>query len=267
MKKKIFSLLTGLSMIVLTGLLSIIPAQVCWAVPGNSLYVPEPGDTIYVDADSYSELLSTYNSSICYTNWTYYGVDPSLNTISNRGFNLIISSDGTQRVGAFTAFNDVVPDDAYATVSFNLEYNGVPYSGTLNVSDTTLNLLFITIYDRIVAFPVNAGFPLKEFYDSIDKKTDEIILALQGLNPDGSENPEMTVYYDFNGAISEKIIRALAQSEGVTLIYTFEYEGYTFRSTITSELAKEIMSPDIPWYGPCYIACNCPTEFVAVVAK
>ncbi len=98
----------------------------------------------------------------------------------------------------------------------------------------------------------------KAFYEEIEKKVKEIALASQGLSADGSPNPSRVVNYNTTGAISSKIIKALMNSEGVTLIYTFEYEGIIFRSVITSESARAMYSETIDWYGPCYVAIFCP---------
>ena len=105
----------------------------------------------------------------------------------------------------------------------------------------------------------------KAFYEEIEKKVKEIALASQGRSADGSPNPLKVVEYKTTGAISSKIIKALMNSEGVTLIYTFEYEGYVFTSAITSEMAAQIFIEGEDWYGPCYIAKHCPTVLVDVV--
>ena len=89
-------------------------------------------------------------------------------------------------------------------------------------------------------------------------------MAFRGLNPDGTVNATKTVEYVYNGAVSKNIIDKLAHADGVTLLYTFEYEGYVFTSVISSADAAKIFSTDIPWYGPCYIASNCPTVMVGV---
>ena len=94
---------------------------------------------------------------------------------------------------------------------------------------------------------------------------DTIGMMVRHINPDGTVNETKTVEYNYNYAINEKIIEKLAQADGVTLLYTFEYEGYVFTSAITSEDAAKIFSKDIPWYGPCYIAKHCPTVLVDVV--
>ena len=105
----------------------------------------------------------------------------------------------------------------------------------------------------------------KAFYEEIEKKVKEIALASQGLSADGSPNPLKVVEYKTTGAISSKIIKALMNSEGVTLIYTFEYEGIIFRSVITSESARAMYSETIDWYGPCYVAIFCPPVPIGLV--
>ena len=67
-----------------------------------------------------------------------------------------------------------------------------------------------------------------------------------------------------SGALSYRILSALAKTKGVTLIYSFEYKGIIFQSTITSELAAQAFSPDIEWYGPCFLAEHFPTIITGV---
>lgn len=67
-----------------------------------------------------------------------------------------------------------------------------------------------------------------------------------------------------SGALSYRILAALAKTKGVTLIYTYEYKGIIFQSTITSELAAAAFSPEIEWYGPCFLAEHFPTGIVGV---
>ncbi len=106
---------------------------------------------------------------------------------------------------------------------------------------------------------------VKSFYAGIDNTVNEIGLAMQGLNGDGSVNTNGIVEYKSNTAISPKIIKALMNAKNVTLIYTFEYQGIIFRSVITPEAAAAMYSETIEWYGPCYIAQNCPTVPVGLV--
>ncbi len=105
----------------------------------------------------------------------------------------------------------------------------------------------------------------KEFYEGIDNTVNEIGLAIQGLNADGSVNENRTVEYKTNSSVSSKIITAMIKAENVTLIYTFEYKGIIFSAFITPETAAAMYSQDINWYGPCYIAQYCPTVPIGFV--
>ena len=67
-----------------------------------------------------------------------------------------------------------------------------------------------------------------------------------------------------SGALSYRILAALAKTKGVTFIYSFEYKGIIFQSTITSELAAQAFSPEIEWYGPCFLAEHFPTIITGV---
>ena len=93
-------------------------------------------------------------------------------------------------------------------------------------------------------------------YQQIKDKADEVKLAAQGLNPDGSVNATKTVYYNAP-SISAEIIKALMNTEGVSFVVTYNFAGYEFTSTITSEKAREMYNPEIAWYGPAYIAQYC----------
>ena len=93
-------------------------------------------------------------------------------------------------------------------------------------------------------------------YQQIKDKADEVKLAAQGLNPDGSVNATKTVYYNAP-SVSAEIIKALMNTEGVSFVVTYNFAGYEFTSTITSEKAREMYNPEIAWYGPAYIAQYC----------
>lgn len=67
-------------------------------------------------------------------------------------------------------------------------------------------------------------------------------------------------------ALPGNIMAAMANSNGVTLKFTFWYEGFEFTTTITSEDAKRVFNPKVDWCGPCYLAENFPTVWTGKMA-
>ncbi len=114
---------------------------------------------------------------------------------------------------------------------------------------------FMDINDFAGFGPEANGFVAK-MYQQIKDKANEIGLAAQGLNADGSVNATKTVYYTAP-SVNAEIIKALMNAEGVTLVVTYTYEGFEFTSTITPEKARAMYREDITWYGPAYIAKFC----------
>ena len=100
-----------------------------------------------------------------------------------------------------------------------------------------------------------------QFYQHINDTANEIGLAAQGLNADGSVNETKTVFYSAPSVYSS-IIKAVMNAEGVTFFVTYEFDGYVFCSAITPEYAAEMYREDITWYGPAYIANHCPTVMI-----
>ena len=67
-------------------------------------------------------------------------------------------------------------------------------------------------------------------------------------------------------ALPGNIMAAMANSTGVTLKFTFWYEGFEFTTTITGEDAKKVYDPKVEWCGPCYLAENFPTVWTGKIA-
>jgi hypothetical protein len=256
MNKTISKILIGISAIFAAGVLSFVPGKTAKATvasyyPVTELYVIDPSNNI-----------TTINNC---ANWTFSNIDFTstsidTNAYSPTGQTVVVMIDGAEYACvAEIAFTSAIPDNATATVSFNFTYNGNNISRSVLLTKNAPNELSSDwVYG---SFSIDNT---SEFARSINAKVNDIDMAFKGLNPDGTVNETKTVEYNYNYAINEKIIEKLAQADGVTLLYTFEYEGYVFTSTITSEDAAKIFSKDIPWYGPCYIASNCPTVMVGV---
>ncbi len=104
-----------------------------------------------------------------------------------------------------------------------------------------------------------------KMYQQIKDKANEIGLAAQGLNADGSVNATKTVYYTAP-SVNAEIIKALMKADGVSLVVTYNFAGFEFVSTITPEKAREMYREDITWYGPAYIAKYCGATWTGKTA-
>lgn len=273
MNKKILTILTGVSALVVAGLLSFIPASVSRAAgpsmgPAPVTYeiyitdrsncvIPQSNTPAPSEAPAASPIYTTVPGTV---NWTYSNIEPSnLTAPASQAFEFEIRRDGTQGVYAYTSFRNNNNSSACGTASFSFTYSGTQYAGTID-------LFYAPCWQNAIEGEMEGFFEYippvnpaaNEFYAAIDNTVNAIGLAIQGFNADGTVNETRTVEYKSSGAISPKIIYALAHAENVTLIYTFEYEGIIFQSAITSEAAAAMYSPTIPWYGPCYIATFCP---------
>ncbi len=255
MNFKVSKIITGISALIIAGIISVAPANLVHA--GEATYA---NDNIHV---MNNQVLSQIPGSLHYS-YTGTTDTPIIHdmTIDNGvpGYNgqFIINSE--------IVFTNPIDSSGTCSVEFNFTYQGVAYYGIIN------------LYNQGNAFMTNLAHPYflssyadardlagpQAFARAINEKINDIDMAFKGLNPDGTVNETKTVEYNYNYAINEKIIEKLAQADGVTLLYTFEYEGYVFTSVITSEDAAKIFSKDIPWYGPCYIASNCPTVMIGV---
>ena len=255
MNRKLSKLLISVSAIITASALSFIPDITAKAVP-NVYYYQATTSTVQVQ-----DSLNTPDITNAVITWSIPGAN-SQSELGNADSQYVIFAIDADGYGVIAAVNfyDSITTTGTCTVSYSLSYLGTDYTGSLQLSSQD-NHDFTGSY-----FSYNSNFEdtSSEFTQSINNKICDIDMAFKGLNPDGTENPDKTVVYECKGAVNSRIISALAKSEGVTLLYTFEYEGYVFTSTITSEDAARIFSADIPWYGPCYIASNCPTVMVGV---
>ena len=276
MNKKFLSILTGVSALAVAGLLSIIPASVSHAAPSQA---PTTVTTIHVE-DSRSGYADPSGTPLetdvnCEFEYSYSGNATILGVDFDR-FHFIVN-DTTQTIqGDCTLLTSPDPNNFFSqgnTIggTFRFTYAASNYAASINTSVNptyggdggTFSFNETGDYEVHPSSPAAPGTPsgdpaAKEFNEAINNTVNEISLAILGLNADGTVNETRTVEYKSSGALSPKIIYALAHAENVTLIYTFEYEGIIFQSAITSEAAAAMYSPTIPWYGPCYIATFCP---------
>ena len=256
MNKTISKILIGISAIFAAGVLSFVPGKTAKA----AAYAFQPTtSTVEVVVDG------NYQSNItnATVNWSIPGVNPQtdhLNDADSQVIGIMIESGVGYAVIAQVVFDHSINVTGNCSVSYSFAYAGTNYSGTISL----INLSNYNFEGYITVYYSDLDNGGSEFSRAINAKVNDIDMAFRGLNPDGTINESKTVEYNYNGAINEKIIAKLAQAEGVTLLYTFEYQGYVFTSVISSEDAAKIFSQDIPWYGPCYIASNCPTVMVGV---
>lgn len=180
----------------------------------------------------------------------------------------------------FIVFVDFEPSEdpygASGSADFKFNYNGYSYSGTIP-------LIYRAGYQpngSIMFYTLDAFITLDEsFYDlsndyfaeespmsqEIASEINDIKLASNGLNPDGTVSANKTITIEGKGALNLNVMRTLANSDGVTVNYIYEFAGYKFMSTITSAGAASVFTEDIPWYGPCFLANNFPTAMIGVV--
>ena len=295
MNKKFLSILTGVSALAVAGLLSIIPSSVSHAAPSQA---PARVNTTIRVEDRRSGYAPNYASPRvtnvnCEFEYSYSGNATITDVHFDRdrfSFSVEDTNQTIQGECMLSANAGGFREGDTIGGTFRFTYDGLYYAASINDSVNPTcdgaggNFFFNETgnYEVLPASPSASGAPAspspsgtptapsenpgtpsddpaaKEFNEAINNTVNEIELAILGLNADGTVNESKTVEYKCRGAISPKIIYALAHAENVTLIYTFEYEGIIFQSAITSEAAAAMYSPTIPWYGPCYIATFCP---------
>lgn len=258
MNKKFLKFLTGFSAMAVAGVLSVIPT--------NSVFASQ---THFSDIWVWTEISDTEwsdeETALLSGNVTFTFPGSSSDIVEYNGMEVVKFLGYDYHLQGWIEFNTPITSGEECTAEFDFVFKDVQYTGCIPLelaSDD--NCYFYSPFLDINQF---RGVPgsVKELARSIDTKVDEIEKAAQGINIDGSENSQKVVIYNYNGAINYRIIQALAKTQGVTLLYTFEYEGYVFTSAITSEMAAQIFIEGEGWYGPCYIAKHCPTVLVDVV--
>lgn len=276
MNKKFLKILTGFSAMAVAGALSFVPAK---AVNAGTLLTSYSRDISIFDnngnpIENVNDTSANYETSIDLDYIWYWSSGYTQQSEAN-----VYLEASNQASEDFTV-RFSIPYNV-TDFSFNHYYSGrqsgpiASYSANGNIitiSGTTFegyfDVYFDVAYSGSAAEVPFANLSDKEtdvFYNSIKTTADDIIKAGQGINHDGSENPQKVVFYNCNGSINYRIIQALAKTQGVTLLYTFEYQGYVFTSAITSEMASQIFIEGEDWYGCCYIAKHCPTVPVDVV--
>ncbi len=271
MKKSILRILTGLSALAIAGLLSVVPSKTAEAD------APRVEGTYQISGvDIYTPTHTQIPASVTF-NYSSFASNPV--TVDRAEFFIVAIGGNPAEYQAEIHFNGGYNyvTDASGTCSFDFTYQGNRYLGTVTLNnqpdyDYRIYTDHLLLSSFLYIEPTNQLSPeelaqleaMLRFSNEINNKINEIGKAAQGLNADGSENPTKTVEYSCPGALDAGIMKAIANTPGVTFLYTYAYEGIVFRSTITSELAQKVISDDIPWYGPCFLAENFPTVIVGV---
>lgn len=281
MNNKFLKILTGFSAMAVAGVLSFVPATRAEAATAQqgysySVYLWEEGVDEHIDDFAYTTsidvddaihfLLSGRTLDEATANVYFY------QCAQNEDFTVSMTIPYEDVQLNFLHYYDGLsyyPDGTSApNENFVLGQNGI-YSGYYvngNIvtvyGNTSTGGCFDAVFEITFKSPKTAE---DLFSEEINTTVEDIVKAAQGINHDGSENPQKVVFYNCNGAVNYRIIQALAKTQGVTLLYTFEYQGYVFTSAITSEMAAQIFIEGEDWYGPCYIAKHCPTVLVDVV--
>jgi len=272
MNNKFLKILTGVSAIFLSTLLSnvTVHAEQNGTVDQGYSRTVQLRNALIVDDTSPDYLSSINLEYICYSaegnSFDNMTTNIWLDTGDTTSSDFIIAVAAPYNMSSFTFAHYYYERQSGPINHYEFEGKDILIFGT--TYEGYFDVYFTTVFsddepDGIPALE-NEDNTIKDFYISIDNTVNDIIKAASGLNHDGSENPQKVVFYNYNGAINYRIINALAKTQGVTLLYTFEYQGYVFTSAITSENAANIILENEDWYGSCYIAQNCPTALVGV---
>ncbi len=189
-------------------------------------------------------------------NYTWTGNESDTPTMH---YNLIINSNGSLYLDLGLNFANVQEASAASgTCTYDFTFQGKTYHSTVDMIPRAGErfIVFCGVVDPADG-NVTEGDPfVAQMYREINAKANEITLAAQGLNPDGSVNATKTVYYTAP-SVNAEIIKALMKADGVSFVVTYNFAGFEFTSTITPEMAREMFKEDIAWYGPAYIAQHC----------
>ncbi len=257
MKEKLSKILLGISAVIAAGFLCIL----------NSISAQAATDSLnHIDIytfDNASQSFSQISSIPATISITAQDVPGGTETYDHSGAFIFVYPDGKVEFGFEIIYTgNVTGYNLTSTTSYSFDFNGKNFTNTVTIhNDQGFNIGMF--YDTILTFDDNDS--LTAFGREIENTIDNIEKAIKGMNPDGSVNADGSVYYETPGAVNNTIIKAVADAKAnITLIYTYQYQGYVFQSRITPELAAKLYSENIPWCGPCYVASNCPTVMIGV---
>lgn len=176
---------------------------------------------------------------------------------SGSGAALFVDPDGSIGILLASLFTNNVLNEVI-TFDYSISYLGSTYTGSVSITaydeHDNLEIIYV-VYGNIGASGYGQAInDLKNLIGNISKDS-----TLTGEN--------RVVEFNEGTALPKSVISSLANSENVTLKFTFVYEGYEFCTTITSEDAKRVYDSKVEWAGPCYLANNFPTVWTGKTVK
>lgn len=251
----------SLKALILCGLASLMILTAVFASPVSVKAVPStlsgsitlPSVEIY---DSNSNLAAIINTPVQIDFEYPYGRDPY--TIDQYAFGLVPG----EFMYIYVNFDNTDPNVLNASdlqnviANYSFSYNGVSYSGP---TELTFYGGYAWAYYKWSDSGNDTGY---------GKVINDLKNQISNISNDSTLTGENRVI-EFNegDALPKSVIASLANSTGVTLKFTFVYEGYEFCTTITSEDAKRVYDSKVEWAGPCYLANNFPTVWTGKTVK
>ena len=152
--------------------------------------------------------------------------------------------------------NPIGDGEGHIYGTYDFDFAGKHYSGTVE--------LFQAGYDdeegAYAYYFIGIVTPSDSSATGYYKQINDLKDLISRISNDSTLTGDARVIeFNVGTALPKDVIKALANSDGVNLKFTFVYKGFEFCTTITSEDAKRIYNPEIEWYGPCFLAENCPT--------
>ena len=238
----------GLKALILGGLASLVLFAVIYASPIAAQAAPRTYNIVlYAEAtgDECGNGIISYDDSELY----FYGDEECC-----VGY-WMDTTDVAMQICAF-ARRDV---DASNSVPFSYSFTfaGSNYSGTVYltyVGDD--DYYFLGLISQEDSSATGYYKQINDLKDLISRISNDSTLT----------GDARVIEFNVGTALPKDVIATLANSTGVTVKFTFVYKGFEFCTTITSEDAKRIYDPEIEWYGPCFLAENCPTVWTGKTA-
>ncbi len=154
----------------------------------------------------------------------------------------IVLNSGNELSVLDDSLNELAYDHALADED-RILYIDIPFGYWL-VTNTFFNDYYYYIYVTSNNAPSNDS-PAEGYFQSIRE-----LIALINL-PGGD-----THRFSTGTALTYDILKSLEDNPEDTLIFTTEYKGYRYSYTIHGYDVKGKIKPEIPWYGPYWLAQN-----------
>ena len=146
------------------------------------------------------------------------------------------------------SYNTISADTLWSYDTFRIRSVTIPYGywivTSIYISPGNYDFLIYVSPTSAPSSP-SSGSPAEGYYRSL-----KLLTALINL-PGGD-----THYYSEGTALTYDVLKTLADNPEDTLIFETEYEGYRYKYTIHGYDVKGKISPEIPWYGPYWLAQN-----------